>query len=62
MAKCFASDIAVKVTTDAVQIFGGAGCMKDFPVERFMRDAKVNQIFEGTDQIHRLIIARQLLA
>ncbi|MDB5630502.1 MAG: acyl-CoA dehydrogenase [Tardiphaga sp.] len=62
MAKCFASDMAMKVTTDAVQIFGGAGYMKDFPVERFMRDAKINQIFEGTNQIHRLIIARQLLA
>jgi alkylation response protein AidB-like acyl-CoA dehydrogenase len=62
MAKCFASDMAVKVTTDAVQIFGGAGYMKDFPVERFMRDAKINQIFEGTNQIHRLIVARQLLS
>lgn len=61
MAKCFASDMAMKVTTDAVQVFGGAGFMKDFPVERFMRDAKINQIFEGTNQIHRLIIARQLL-
>jgi alkylation response protein AidB-like acyl-CoA dehydrogenase len=62
MAKCFASDMAMKVTTDAVQIFGGAGYMKDFPVERFMRDAKINQIFEGTNQIHRLIVARQLLS
>jgi alkylation response protein AidB-like acyl-CoA dehydrogenase len=62
MAKCFASDMAMKVTTDAVQIFGGAGYMKDFPVERYMRDAKINQIFEGTNQIHRLIVARQLLA
>lgn len=62
MAKCFASDMAMKVTTDAVQVFGGAGYMKEFPVERFMRDAKINQIFEGTNQIHRLIIARQLLA
>ena len=44
MAKCFASDMAMKVTTDAVQIFGGAGYMKDFPVERYMRDAKINQI------------------
>ncbi len=61
MAKCYASDMAMKVTTDAVQVFGGAGFMKDFPVERFMRDAKINQIFEGTNQIHRLIIARQLL-
>jgi alkylation response protein AidB-like acyl-CoA dehydrogenase len=62
MAKCFASDVAMKVTTDAVQIFGGAGYMKDFPVERYMRDAKINQIFEGTNQIHRLIISRELLA
>jgi alkylation response protein AidB-like acyl-CoA dehydrogenase len=62
MAKCFASDMAMKVTTDAVQIFGGAGYMKDFPVERFMRDAKINQIFEGTNQIHRLIVARHLLS
>jgi alkylation response protein AidB-like acyl-CoA dehydrogenase len=62
MAKCFASDMAMKVTTDAVQVFGGAGYMKDFPVERYMRDAKINQIFEGTNQIHRLIVARQLLA
>jgi alkylation response protein AidB-like acyl-CoA dehydrogenase len=62
MAKCFASDMAMKVTTDAVQVFGGAGYMKDFPVERYMRDAKINQIFEGTNQIHRSIVARQLLA
>jgi alkylation response protein AidB-like acyl-CoA dehydrogenase len=60
MAKCFASDVAMKVTTDAVQIFGGAGYMTDYPVERFMRDAKINQIFEGTNQIQRLIIAREL--
>lgn len=62
MAKCFASDMAMKVTTDAVQILGGAGYMKDFPVERFMRDAKINQIFEGTNLIHRLIVARHLLS
>ena len=61
MTKCFASDIAMKVTTDAVQIFGGAGYMRDFPVERMMRDAKINQIFEGTNQIQRLIIARDML-
>ena len=61
MAKCFASDVAMKVTTDAVQIFGGAGYMRDFPVERMMRDAKINQIFEGTNQIQRLIIARHML-
>ncbi len=61
MAKCFASDVAMKVTTDAVQVFGGAGYMRDFPVERMMRDAKINQIFEGTNQIQRLIIARDML-
>ncbi len=61
MVKCFASDTAMKVTTDAVQIFGGAGYMRDFPVERFMRDAKINQIFEGTNQIQRLVIARHML-
>jgi alkylation response protein AidB-like acyl-CoA dehydrogenase len=61
MVKCFASDAAMKVTTDAVQIFGGAGYMRDFPVERYMRDAKINQIFEGTNQIQRLVIARHML-
>lgn len=61
MVKCFASDVAMKVTTDAVQIFGGAGYMRDFPVERMMRDAKINQIFEGTNQIQRLVIARHML-
>ena len=61
MAKCFASDVAMRVTTDAVQIFGGAGYMKDHPVERFMRDAKINQIFEGTNQIQRIVISRHLL-
>jgi alkylation response protein AidB-like acyl-CoA dehydrogenase len=61
MAKCFASDVAMKVTTDAVQIFGGVGYMKDYPVERMMRDAKINQIFEGTNQIQRVVISRQLL-
>lgn len=61
MVKCFASDVAMKVATDAVQVFGGAGYMRDFPVERMMRDAKINQIFEGTNQIQRLIIARHML-
>ncbi len=61
MVKCFGSDVAMKVTTDAVQIFGGAGYMRDFPVERMMRDAKINQIFEGTNQIQRLVIARDML-
>lgn len=61
MAKCFASDTAMKVTTDAVQIFGGAGYTMDYPVERMMRDAKLGQIFEGTNQIQRVVIARDLL-
>ncbi len=61
MAKCFASDTAMAVTTDAVQLFGGYGYTKDFPVERFMRDAKITQIYEGTNQIQRVVMARQLL-
>jgi alkylation response protein AidB-like acyl-CoA dehydrogenase len=61
-AKCFASDVAMKVTTDAVQLFGGAGYTRDFPVERMMRDAKITQIYEGTNQIQRMVIARQILA
>ena len=61
MAKCFASDVAMWVTTDAVQILGGYGYLKDYPVERMMRDAKVTQIFEGSNQIQRVIIARDLL-
>jgi len=61
MAKLFATDVAMKVTTDAVQIFGGYGYIKDYPVERLMREAKQTQIVEGTNQIQRLIIARQLL-
>jgi acyl-CoA dehydrogenase len=60
MAKCFATDTAMEVTTDAVQIFGGNGYMKDYPVEKLMRDAKLLQIYEGTNQIQRLVIARQL--
>ncbi|SEO70124.1 acyl-CoA dehydrogenase family protein [Trujillonella endophytica] len=60
-AKAFASDVAMKVTTDAVQLFGGAGYTQDFPVERMMRDAKITQIYEGTNQIQRLVIARSLL-
>ncbi|MGO4202690.1 acyl-CoA dehydrogenase family protein [Rhodococcus sp. TAF43] len=60
MAKCFASDTAMAVTTDAVQILGGAGYVKDFPVERMMRDAKITQIYEGTNQIQRIVIARHL--
>ena len=60
MAKCFASDAAMKVATDAVQIFGGYGYTRDYPVERFMRDAKITQIYEGTNQIQRTVIAREL--
>jgi len=60
MAKCFAADTAVKVATDAVQIFGGYGYTREYPVERFMRDAKITQIYEGTNQIQRLVIAREL--
>ena len=61
MAKCFASDTAMSVTTDAVQLLGGYGYTKDFPVERFMRDAKITQIYEGTNQIQRIVIAKKLL-
>jgi butyryl-CoA dehydrogenase len=61
MAKCFATDVAMKVTTDAVQIFGGYGFMRDYPVEKFMRDAKITQIYEGTNQVQRLVIARNLI-
>jgi alkylation response protein AidB-like acyl-CoA dehydrogenase len=60
MAKAFAGDAAVKVTTDAVQILGGYGYIREYPVEKWMRDAKIMQIYEGTAQIQRLIIARQL--
>src|SRR6266850_1724234 len=61
MAKCFAADTAMKVTTDAVQIFGGYGYTREFPVERYMRDAKIMQIYEGTNQIQRVVIAKELL-
>jgi len=61
MAKLFASDVAMKVTTDAVQIFGGYGYMNDYPIEKYMRDAKITQIYEGTNQIQRNIIALQLI-
>ncbi|RZT11653.1 alkylation response protein AidB-like acyl-CoA dehydrogenase [Mycobacterium sp. BK558] len=60
-AKCFASDVAMEVTTNAVQLFGGYGYTSDFPVERFMRDAKITQIYEGTNQIQRVVMARALL-
>lgn len=61
MAKLFASDVAMKVTVDAVQVFGGYGYMKEYPVEKMMRDAKITQIYEGTNQIQREVIALQLL-
>jgi alkylation response protein AidB-like acyl-CoA dehydrogenase len=61
MAKCFASDVAMRVTTDAVQVFGGYGYMREYHVERMMRDAKITQIYEGTNQIQRVVIARELL-
>jgi alkylation response protein AidB-like acyl-CoA dehydrogenase len=61
MAKCFASDTAMAATTDAVQLFGGYGYTKDFPVERYMRDAKITQIYEGTNQIQRVVIAKKIL-
>jgi alkylation response protein AidB-like acyl-CoA dehydrogenase len=61
MAKCFASDTAMSVATDAVQLLGGYGYTKDFPVERLMRDAKITQIYEGTNQIQRVVIAKRLL-
>ncbi|CAM3359921.1 acyl-CoA dehydrogenase family protein [Nocardioides dubius] len=61
-AKCYASDIAMEVTTDAVQLLGGYGYTSDFPVERMMRDAKITQIYEGTNQIQRLVMARSVLA
>ena len=60
-SKCYASDVAMEVTTDAVQLFGGAGYTQDFPVERMMRDAKITQIYEGTNQIQRVVMARALL-
>ncbi len=62
MAKAFASDAAMRITTDAVQLLGGYGYTKDYPVERMMRDAKITQIYEGTNQVQRIVMARQLLA
>ena len=61
MAKCFASDIAMEVTTDAVQVFGGYGYMRDYPIEKYMRDAKITQIYEGTNQIQREEIGKILI-
>jgi alkylation response protein AidB-like acyl-CoA dehydrogenase len=62
MAKCFAADVAMKVTVDAVQVLGGYGYMVEYPLERMMRDAKITQIYEGTNQIQRVVIARHLLS
>jgi alkylation response protein AidB-like acyl-CoA dehydrogenase len=62
MAKCFASDVAMQVTTDAVQLLGGYGYTNEFPVERMMRDAKITQIYEGTNQIQRMVIAKKLFS
>ncbi|HHH80865.1 MAG TPA: acyl-CoA dehydrogenase, partial [candidate division Zixibacteria bacterium] len=61
MAKLFASDVAMRVTTDAVQLFGGYGYMREYPVEKMMRDAKITQIYEGTNQIQRNVIAAHLV-
>jgi butyryl-CoA dehydrogenase len=61
MGKLFATDTAMKVTTDAVQIFGGYGFMRDYPIEKYMRDAKITQIYEGTNQVQRLVVARNLI-
>ncbi len=61
MAKLYCTDVAMEVTTDAVQILGGYGYISEFPVERMMRDAKITQIYEGTNQIQRLVIAREML-
>jgi butyryl-CoA dehydrogenase len=61
MAKMFASDVAMKVTVDAIQVFGGYGYMRDYPIEKYMRDAKITQIYEGTNQIQRNVIAANLI-
>jgi alkylation response protein AidB-like acyl-CoA dehydrogenase len=60
IAKCYASDVAMEVTTDCVQALGGYGYIREYPVERFMRDAKITQIYEGTNQIQRVVIARSI--
>jgi butyryl-CoA dehydrogenase len=60
-AKLFATNVAMEVTTDAVQIFGGYGYMKDYPIEKYMRDAKITQIYEGTNEVQRLVIARNMI-
>ena len=60
MAKLFASDNAMRVTVEAIQVLGGYGYVKEYPVERFMRDAKITQIYEGTNEVQRLVIARTM--
>ena len=60
MSKLLCTDVAMRVTTDAVQVLGGYGCMKDYPVERMMRDAKITQIYEGTNQIQRIVIGKSI--
>ena len=61
MAKCFATDVLQEIVSNAVQIFGGYGYMRDYPVEKLYRDSKIYQIFEGTNQIQRMVISGQLL-
>ena len=61
MLKMRASDLAMRITTDAVQLFGGYGYTKDYPVERYMRDAKITQIYEGTNQVHRQLVGRSFI-
>ena len=61
MAKMYASDVAMKVTVDCIQVYGGYGYMRDYPVEKYMRDAKITQIYEGTNQVQRNIIAASLI-
>ncbi|MBW1659946.1 MAG: hypothetical protein JRJ48_05555, partial [Deltaproteobacteria bacterium] len=61
MSKFFCSDMAMKVTIDAVQVFGGYGCLKSRPLERMMRDAKITQIYEGTNQVQRFVVAEQMI-
>jgi acyl-CoA dehydrogenase len=61
MAKRFAADSAMEITTDAVQVYGGYGFIKEYPVEKLMRDAKIMQLYEGTSQIQRLVIAKEVL-
>ena len=61
IAKCYASDIAMRVADEAIQVFGGYGYMKDYPVEKLLRDAKLTQIYEGANEIQRIVIAREYL-